>query len=274
MINSLHNTLSSAVLTLLRPLVRILLRNGVPYGAFAELAKKTFVDVAAEDFGEDGKKVTISRISALTGVTRKEAKRLQELASPEAGASRERYNRAVRVISGWVNDREFHDERGEPADLPVEGEQGSFSALVRRFSGDVPTKAMLTVLLAAGTVAQVDGKIRLINHAYIPGNDPVDKITILGSDAGELMATIDHNLTAASADLHFQRKVSNHALRDDAVNEFKRLSHSKAQALLEDLDDWLNRHEAAQGDEEQSSRYVSMGIYYFERKGSKGAQNE
>jgi len=54
--NPIDQALSAAVLTLLQPLVRILLRNGIAYGAFAELAKKVYVDVAFRDHGLPGKK--------------------------------------------------------------------------------------------------------------------------------------------------------------------------------------------------------------------------
>ena len=48
---SQQQALFAAILKLLRPLVRILLRNGVPYGAFADIAKRVYVDVAAQEFG-------------------------------------------------------------------------------------------------------------------------------------------------------------------------------------------------------------------------------
>lgn len=274
MSGSLHSALAAAILNLLRPLVRILLRNGIPYGAFAELAKKVYTDVAAEDFAEPGKKTTISRISALTGLTRKEAKRLHELQSPQESSSNERYNRAVRVISGWVNDPTYQDASGQPALLPGGDGPGSFGALVRQYSGDVPTHAMLSVLEAAGSIAQREGGVQLVRHAYVPGSDPVDKIHILGNDAFELMTTIDHNLTAPVNALRFQRKVSNHAVRADALPAFRLLSSQKAQALLEELDDWLTRHEAEPTADASAQQYVSLGIYYFERKDSHEVNDE
>ena len=89
---------------MLRPLVRILIRNGVAYGALAEVAREVYVDVAFEDFKPEGKKPTVSRVSALTGLSRKEVKRLHELEVSDAESSQQRYSRAVRVVSGWMND--------------------------------------------------------------------------------------------------------------------------------------------------------------------------
>ena len=264
--NSIQQTLAHALLTLLKPLVRILLRNGIAYGSFAELAKKTYVDVAFEAFAPEGKKQTVSRASAITGLTRKESKRLRELRTPDAGSSEQRYNRAVRVISGWLNDPRFLDAAGQPAELPVDGEDASFAALVKKYSGDVTTRAMLAVLEAASSVEQTETGIKLIEHAYLPGKDPREKLAILGSDTAELIETIDHNLVAADDKRRFQRKVSNQRVRAEALPAFRALSTEKSQALLEALDAWLSAHETSADEPDAAdAHYVSLGIYFFER---------
>jgi len=263
--DSAQQALTRALLTLLKPLVRILLRNGIAYGSFAELAKKTYVDVAFEAFAPPGKKQTVSRASAVTGLTRKETKRLHELDRPDPGSSEQRYNRAVRVISGWLNDARFQDESGQPVVLPVDGGDVSFAALVKKYSGDITTQAMLAVLLAASSVEKTDSGVKLVQHAYLPGGDPSDKLTILGTDTGELIATIDHNLVAAATERRFQRKVSNHRTRADALPAFRALSAEKSQALLEELDAWLAAHEIDASEDDSAGHYVSLGIYFFER---------
>ena len=64
----LQDTLNASVRRLLQPLVRILLRNGVAYGTLAGLIRQVYVDVAFKDFAPQGKKQTVSRVSALTTV--------------------------------------------------------------------------------------------------------------------------------------------------------------------------------------------------------------
>ena len=263
--DSVQQALTRALLTLLKPLVRILLRNGIAYGSFAELAKKTYVDVAFEAFAPTGKKQTVSLASAVTGLTRKETKRLHEMESPDPDSSEQRYNRAVRVISGWLNDARFQDKSGRPAVLPIDGGDVSFAALVKKYSGDITTQAMLAVLQAASSVEKTDSGVKLVQHAYLPGGDPSDKLTILGTDTGELIATIDHNLVAAVTERRFQRKVSNHRVRADSLPAFRTLSAEKSQALLEELDAWLSAHEIEASDGDSTGHYVSLGIYFFER---------
>jgi len=260
--NPTQKALFKAMQVLLRPLVRVLLRNGVAYGSFAELTKKTYVDVAFDDFSIPGKKQTISKVSAMTGLTRKEAKRLHELGDDDDLGTVGRYNRAVRVISGWLNDPIYTDQNEQPVVLPLEGIDQSFAALVKKYSGDVTTQAMLDLLVASTTVQLTGNEVRLEKHAYIPGGDPADKLHILGTDVGELISTIDHNLGAAKTDLRFQRKVFNSTVDSDAVNDFKQMSAEKAQALLEDLDAWLTEHSAK---DQSSARSVSLGIYYHEQ---------
>lgn len=266
---TVRHALAKAFLRLFRPLARILIRNGISFSATADWAKKVYVDVAFEEFAEPGKKQTISRVSALTGLFRREVKRLHELDLDEDLAAGDRYNRAVRVISGWLNDADYQTPSGRAASLPFEGECSSFTSLVRAYSGDIPARAMLTVLQSACCVDETaDGKLRLVRRMFIPGNDSTDKLHILGTDVAELVATIDHNLTSSPDDLYFQRKVSNTRLDPAAVAEFRALARERSQAFLEELDTWLSAHEVRGEDPEQEATYVSLGIYYSQDTGS------
>ncbi len=93
--------LSAAVLRLLWPLVRILLRNGVSYRTFSDLIKWVYVDVAGKEFGIKGRKQSASRVSVITGLSRKEVTRMRQLPRPDDHVSAEKYNRAARVIAAW-----------------------------------------------------------------------------------------------------------------------------------------------------------------------------
>jgi hypothetical protein len=64
----------------------------------------------------------------------------------------QQYNRAARVISAWVREPEFHDASGQPTPLSVEGDRTSFGVLVRRYSGDMPVRAILDELLRVRAV--------------------------------------------------------------------------------------------------------------------------
>ncbi|NCO57335.1 MAG: hypothetical protein COW73_06365 [Nitrospirae bacterium CG18_big_fil_WC_8_21_14_2_50_70_55] len=259
--------LAAAILRLLRPLVRICLRNGLPYGAFAELAKTVYVEVAAGEFPLAGRKQSLSRVSVLTGLSRKEVSRVRNLAAPNDGVAVARYNRAARVISGWVRDPAFGEPAGGPARLPVEGAGASFATLVKHYSGDVPPRAILDELVRVGAVELLNGgQVRLLARAYLPATGEVEKLAILGADTADLIATIDHNLRGGAETAWLQRKVAYDNLSEEAVGRFRPLAARRAQGLLEELDEWLatrdrDLHPAVAG---SGHHRVGLGIYYFE----------
>jgi len=104
---AIHQALHQTVLKLLNPLVRVLLNHGVSQDTFAELSRQAFVEEGFAHMARRGKRATASGVAALTGLSRKEVKRLKEANGDTLGAEVQRRNRAIRVISGWVNDPDF-----------------------------------------------------------------------------------------------------------------------------------------------------------------------
>ena len=256
----------AALTVLLRPLIRILLRHGIPCDVLSAVARQVYVRVAAEEFVLPGKKQTTSRVSILTGLTRKEVRRIMTSVDVEDQKTTDRYNRAARVITGWVRDKEYHDKAGDPLALPVEGENASFGALVRCYSGDMPVRAMLDELLRVGAVRMTkDGRIRLKARFYVPEQSETDKLQILGTDTADLIATIAHNLTAKAVP-RFQRKVMYDNVPVESVQEFQRLSANRAQMFLEGIDSWLSQHDRDVNPSVKGTgrKRVGIGLYYFE----------
>lgn len=259
--------LGNAGQRMLRPLVRILLRNGIPYAAFADLARRVYVEVAEKEFGLPGRKQTVARISTITGLTRKEVARIQSAESAEPAAPAERFNRAARVIGGWVRERRYHDKRGRPADLPMDGATRSFSALVREFSGDIPPRAIADELARVGAIEILEeGSVRLLKRAYIPHGDQAEKLAILGSDVADLIRTIDHNLTCAPGEAYFQRRVSYDNVPQELIPGLAKTLSRKAQACLESLDRVLVAADRDRSPRVKGSGRVrtGVGIYYFQ----------
>jgi hypothetical protein len=259
--------LHAAIARILRPLIHILLRNGISYGTFADLAKWLFVDIARRDFAIEGRKQTISRVSVITGLNRKEVKRVSELPVPDDQASSERYNRAARVIAGWRRDSAFRNSDGDPADLPVAGAGATFQALVKKYSGDMPFRAVLDELVRVGAVLRPEqGLVHLQARSYLPVGDETMKIHILGTDVAHLIASIQHNLEPDVRGPFYQRKVMYDNLPEDALPAFRKMSARSAQKLLEKLDNWLSEHDrdAGSGVTGTGRHIAGLGIYYFE----------
>jgi len=259
----LQKVLQTAASKILRPLVRVMLRNGVACGSFEEMVRKAYVEEAFSLIQQQTGKTTVSAVSAQTGLSRKEVKRLHELKSVDVTDNSQKYNRAVRVISGWMNDSRFISNEGVSLPLDMDGEEKSFAILVKQYSGDIPSRAMFDLLQKSGCVERIDGKVCLISHAYVPGNDSTDVIDILGSDTHELMNSIIYNMSCDKSHRYFQRKVSNRQLASIHVEAFHKYASRRSQALLEDLDSWLCEH---QSQASEDSHYVSLGIYFYQDK--------
>ncbi len=272
--NKTNQILFSAFLKLLRPLVRIFLRNNVPYGIFADLAKSVYVEVAVEEFGIPGRKQTDSRVSIITGLNRKEVRRVKALPQldEEMAAVTQQYHRAARVISGWVRDQDFADAQGQAAELPLEGENATFAKLVKKYSGDMPVRAILDELLRVKSVERLEnGKIRLTTRAYLPDTQEGEKLNILGADVKDLVATIDHNI-CFDADRFFQRKVEYDNLPEEALLPMREMTVARGQALLEEMDRWIAKEDrdANPSVEGTGRKRAGVAIYYFEEDFTNG----
>lgn len=258
--------LSAAISAVLRPLVRVLIRNGMTFHSFSNMAKRVFAEVGMNEFTLEGRKQSISRVAIMTGLSRKEVQRMLNETTPDDTEVHERYNRASWVVAGWVRDPDFLNEEGKPSSLLNDGDK-SFSELVRRYSGDVPARAVLDELLRVGVVRMLEnGRIKLVARAYVPRTSNLDKIAILGTDVADLIETIDHNMEHGERDPFFQRKVMYNNVPIESIPEFRARSGEQSQMLVEGLDKWLSQHDrdvvpAAAG---TGRVRVGIGVYYFE----------
>jgi len=269
MTQKVTKALSSAILRMLRPLVRLLLRHGISYGTFADLAKWIYVDVADKEFMVAGRKQTVSHISIITGLSRKEVSRVQDIAAPDDDAVIQQYNRAAKVISGWLRDPQFSNNN-TPRELVLEGEN-SFASLVKAFSGDVPARAILDELVRVKAVKIINNKVQLLTNAYVPTDGEEEKLHILGTDVALLINTIDFNLNTKNTEPHFQRKVAYDNLPEEALPLLRELSRKKSQELLQELDHYLVKYDRDSNPDMKGSGkiHAGLGIYYFEEDVSK-----
>ena len=267
--SKVQGIISSAIISILKPLIRILLKNDIPYGTFSELAKWVYVDVALQEFGIPGRKTTTSRASVITGLSRKEVKRLQEISEPSDLGASEQYNRAARVISGWIQDDRFSNGKGEPRELLFDGEENSFSALVKAYSGDVPPRAVRDELLRVSVIDENNGKLRLLTRGYIVREGDAEKLTIMGTDVGELLSTLHHNITHMPAEAYLQRKVSYDNIPDEALSELRELVLARGGEFVESMNQRINRFDRDNNSSLTGNgrNTAGIGIFYFEEQG-------
>ncbi|GIX25455.1 MAG: hypothetical protein KatS3mg122_2686 [Caldimonas sp.] len=183
-------------LTLARPIVRWLLRQGVQYGAFVAALKRVFVEVAAEELRRQGRRCTDSALSVLSGVHRKDVRALTQL-----GRALQRdkpFSPASLVFTRWATDPRWRDPAsGRPLRLPRQGEQGSFEALAREVSTDVHPRTLLDELQRLSLV-HIDGPwVELVAQSYVPSADEAAMAELLAANGADHLAAAVHNLTTS-----------------------------------------------------------------------------
>jgi len=261
---STQSVLQLALYRVLRSLARVAMRYGMSVAAVTELLRRAYVDEAERALAKDGKKIKSSSICAITGLYRKEVVRLQELPAVDAVAIDDRYNRSARVITGWTRDDKFCTKTGRPAALSFDGDN-SFSELVRQYSGDMTPHAMLAELSRIGSVeVTANESIKLKNTAYVPAENDLDTLQILGTDTADLIATIAHNMDTPPEKRLFQRKVAYLHIPEKHVEEFRQHSANESQKLLEKLDRWLTKRDTESISEGRPGSRIGLGIYHFE----------
>ena len=257
--------LLNATRRILRPLVRILLRNGITAAAFQELARKVFVDVAHDEFQIEGKPQTMARISVITGLNRKEVARLYKMESI-TDADKIWWNRAGTVLAAWLTDAEFQSGAGFPLDLPFTGPSPNFTDLVKKYSGDMYPRSVADELLRMGAIEEIEGKLRMSNRGYAPDADPAAMVDILGMDTAELIETIDHNLQNDPEDKLLQAKVLADNLPAEHLDAFNEYSKRISMNTFDDMIRWLNEHDAGKDRGGSDARYAAgIGIFQISR---------
>lgn len=262
-----EKALNAAIIRILKSLVRVLMRYGISYDGFAELAKRVYVEVAQNDYALPDRKQSISRISTLTGIYRREVSRLLELPEIDDTEITGRHNRAARVIGGWLHDRTYTDASGRALDLELEGKKPSFTHLVRQYSGDIPVRAILDELVRVGAV-QINekGKIRLLSRGYVPQKGEAEMLAILGKDVADFVETINHNLQAKGKDTRLQLKVEYDNLPVEAIPALRKLASESGHELLEEMNAWLAKRDRDSNPQSEGTGRVraGIGVYYFE----------
>lgn len=164
-----------------RPLVRLLLRHGVAYPAFAAALKPVFLQAARDELRATGQKQTDSAASLLSGVHRRDIRTLDgrapgPVAAKAADAPK---NLSSQVVGRWLSDPAYLDAEGEPLVLPRYGEAPSFDALVTACSGDIRARAVLAELERLGVAHMTDSIVQLLAPGFVPRQGFAETIALL-----------------------------------------------------------------------------------------------
>jgi Family of unknown function (DUF6502) len=198
------------VLRVLRPLVRLLLANGVTYPVLATALKRVFLDAARAELGQRGMAPTDSAVSLLSGVHRRDVRTLSEptdsdrptgpsatLAASASSGLNPKLGLAAQVVAQWMHAPDFVDSKRRPRALQRGGgnEKGvSFDSLVASVSSDVRPRAVLDELLRLGVVHEDTKGIHLAGDGFAPRQGFEEMATLFATNLADHAAAAAANL--------------------------------------------------------------------------------
>jgi len=246
-------------------IARIFLRYNLGYREFSDLAKTAFVQAATEDYGIRGRPTNISRVAVMTGLTRKEVKRIRDLGSGFGDAFISRRNPLAELLHYWNTYPDYLDSSGKPLALAFEGSDISFWSLVRQCAGDIPPGAMRTELKRIGAVKETEnGLLEVTTREHFP------------QDAdGRLMIGINHGLRQLAATVAFNSDPEQEITRTQKFVDSPLVSKRIVPALQAELDARLSEFAVTIDDRfseiERESRIdgegdkvsVGVGLYFY-----------
>ena len=260
----------SALLLVLRPLARFLLKGGIGYREFAEIGKRAYVDVASKDYGIRGRPTNISRVAVMTGLTRKEVRRIREMNHDVDDDAHVKDTPISQILHRWHTDTEFLEANGEPMALDPNGPEGSFASLVQKYGGDVPPGAMRTELERIDAIEVLaDQRLRpkkRIAYDVRLHDRLIGGLTyILYPAALSLVHNIDR-----SDDSDWWASLVTHTkyIRSSDRGRYMRISNDRISEFAKSIDDMQAGYEALYDVEEDGDpsqgRTCGVGIFYFE----------
>ncbi|MGE7157134.1 DUF6502 family protein [Methylorubrum rhodesianum] len=256
--------LHGPVAQLLRPLVRLLVKRGITFPALTNLLRELYVNVAEYDFALPGKEQTDSRVSLLTGIHRKEVRRLRGAGAPVSQVPAT-VSRTSRIIARWVAAPEFTDGDGRPLLLPrsAEGEAASFESLVAGVTKDVRPRAVLDEWLDRGVaVLDAEGRVRLLEGAYLPRDGGEPQLYYFGRNLHDHLAAAAENVAGPSPRF-FERAVHYDGLSETLAAQLEARSRVIAMEALKQAN--AEAHSACADDVGGRHRW-NFGIYIYQEE--------
>lgn len=268
--------LIAALRRLLRPLIKLLLVNGITYPFLSNLLKSLYVEVAREEFLLNGKAQTDSRISLLSGVHRKDVKRLGEESRQEQAAP-PTISLGAKLVALWTSNALYLDESGRHLPLPRQASEGgakSFEGLVSSVSKDIRSRVILDEWLRIG-VAHLDEQDRvcLNTDAFIPENGYDEKAYYFGQNLHDHIAAGAHNLLGQKPSF-LDRSVYYNKLTPESVAELAELSKKLGMQALVAVNKRAEALQKTDAEKADAQQRINFGVYYFssEEKGPPGDQ--
>lgn len=265
---SAEATSAEALADALTPLAALMLQGELSAAMLVQAAKLAYLRAAISALEDKGMRASTSRLSVITGMTRKEVSSLTRLGTKlieSVGPRRMLEHRAVRVMRGWRTDPLYRNAYGRPADLPLDGDARTFASLVRGYGGDVTPISVLRELERLNAVMRTSkGELRLrarIKNFDAGGisrlRDFSRLVTSFSNAAAESLSKSN-----APAFVGFKEIAATSEIQ---AERFKESFGRRAALLLDSVQHWDARHAAKKRQKSTHSREVThqlgLGVY-------------
>jgi hypothetical protein len=265
----------TALMRILRPVVKLMIHLGMPLQSFIEVLKATYVEVAEKHFAEEGRPLTDSQVSVLTGVHRKDVRRLrtQPLQSDSLTPSL-----SMQVAMAWTGISGLLDEDGAPCALArrnaklgngqtVQGQKlqlgaKSFDDLVESMTSDVSATAVLKEMLRQNMVQEVVPDIYKLTPQWFTSDEKLsDKIGAISLHIHDRIDATVQNLMTGNR-FHRVFSVYSSAVSADTVERLKETFDRDGVKILNKLNTRVvqGEHSLVPG---QSPVRMSCGFYIY-----------
>jgi hypothetical protein len=259
------DVLLRAISRLLRPLVLLLIRNGITYPVIADLLRDLYLDVALRDVLTDNRSRTDSRVSLLTGVHRKEIRR-QRAAPAGNEPTPEVVTLSSQIIARWLGAAPWAGERGVPRPLPRAAAPGepSFDTLVEAVTKDLRPRAVLDEWLSQNLV-RIDAEDRVVLNvdAFVPRPGRTEQMFYFGRNLHDHVAAAAANVSAVDKAPFLDRSVHYDALPTAAADQLEAVGRVAAVQMLLEVNRRAMEIAEAHDPPVGPTRRVNLGVYLF-----------
>ncbi len=257
-----------AITKLLRPLVKLMLHYQITYPQCSAALKATFISVAEESFKEAEIGQTDSSISFLTGINRKEVKRLRAQENAEQNADK---TASARIFSRWLASDDLHSSQTQSKPLPLQEKQNparNFNAFVKaECRNDIRPKVVLNEWLRQGLVVLENGALKLNAEAISPKRGFEQKASFFGSNIEDHIHASSHNLMGYKPSF-FDRSVYCEDLSSNSIKQLEQVARELGMDALTKMNALAQACQTSdKGDITAQSRF-KFGVFSFHLQGS------
>jgi ferredoxin-fold anticodon binding domain-containing protein len=263
--NKTQAALVKAVQMLCKPLIRLLIEKGFSFPQFRELMKELYIEVADEHFSLDGVKPNDSRIFVLTGIHRKDIKRIREQSRQGETKVISSASLSGEIIARWMSTPDYLDEEGNPRKLLKNREidVAGFEQLVSSVSKDVRPRVILDEWLRLGIVDIKDNYIILNKSAFVTNKEFTEMAYYLGHNIHDHLASCVSNILAEDKPM-LERSVYYASLTEDSVDKLNAIASKKGNELLQHLNKQAIKLYDADKSKADASHRIRLGVYWYQ----------